>query len=463
MLITRKLLRQVADAQGGYFTARQASKAGYAPYLHTYHTKNGNWLRVSRGLYRLAGYADSSESELARWALWAGEKSRKGVVAVSHESAGYYYKVLLRKPAEVHLTCSAPYRAYSESGCVIHWSALQKKECIAQPGFLVTTPLRTLHDLLPDLLYDSSLEQTVQSALARALISQTEALSLMQRVQPSQRKPVEGDSTGIPAGILRGDAMKPLRPSYSAAASGVGGWRVASRSFTLTELLVVIAIFAILSALLLPALQSALGTARKTSCASNQRQVSLALRMYGDDNNGFVVPSRYGTATQGQYWPWLLISGYLSMRDGVLPYSEFAAGKPLKTATPLVCGADGNNGYSFALCYNDPAYGCIMSSYSLNVAFAGAASTAAISGWAKTMRRFHEIPKPAAAALITEFNSFAFTYWSYPQMLGYHPESSMNVLFVDGHLESREIPYGIPTASDRHNVFWKGGLTIDGY
>jgi prepilin-type processing-associated H-X9-DG protein len=77
--------------------------------------------------------------------------------------------------------------------------------------------------------------------------------------------------------------------------------------FTLVELIIVIAIIAILTAMLLPALNSARGMVKRTACASNMRQMGQGVILYTSDWNSYLP-------TTGYY------EGYVYL---LLPYVKF--------------------------------------------------------------------------------------------------------------------------------------------
>jgi prepilin-type N-terminal cleavage/methylation domain-containing protein/prepilin-type processing-associated H-X9-DG protein len=84
-----------------------------------------------------------------------------------------------------------------------------------------------------------------------------------------------------------------------------------ARGFTLIELLVVIAIIAVLAAMLLPALGKGKLKAQGLQCMSNHKQLTLAWKMYNDDNSETLLYASHWATPQPDRDPYVWVRGQM--------------------------------------------------------------------------------------------------------------------------------------------------------
>lgn len=76
-----------------------------------------------------------------------------------------------------------------------------------------------------------------------------------------------------------------------------------NRGFTLIELLVVISIIALLLSILMPALDKAKGLGKRVVCLHNARQLTLAWRVYAEDNDDEICAANVSVSIWGWVGP----------------------------------------------------------------------------------------------------------------------------------------------------------------
>ncbi len=217
------------------------------------------------------------------------------------------------------------------------------------------------------------------------------------------------------------------KTSAPSGVTGTPGPKVQG-AFTLIELLVAIAIISLLAAMLLPALSRAKESARAVQCLNQMRQISLAVKLYGDGHNDEFPRSQHSAFAHGQ-----------------LPWGRAIApelGRDFLTWTNLMSG--------LYHCPSDPRK--YAWSYGQNVYFELNPEDDDYVGSPETWRRTSSVPKPSATILDGENSSsesgsmgadhIMAHFWTSAQEVTdvekRRHRNRSNYSFVDGHAQARK-------------------------
>ena len=168
-------LYEIAEEQAGYFTAAQAGDAGFSAALLTHHTEAGRFVRVAHGLYRLVRFPHSPHEDLFVAWLRTGPHS-----VISHESALALYELADVLPDQVHVIVPRTASRRRE-GLQLHTHQIESDEVTRVQGLPVTTPARTIADVIVAGLGPEQVEMAVKEALRRGLTTEQALVQQMER------------------------------------------------------------------------------------------------------------------------------------------------------------------------------------------------------------------------------------------------------------------------------------------
>ena len=183
------VLFECAEGQQGYFTAKQAANSGYQPGSQAHHVKSGNWVRVERGIYRLARFPQSNEEQLVIYHLWSRNRAGTPEGVYSHQTALSIHELSDVYPAKLHLTVPTRFRRNAKTPkiLVLHRADLEEKDIEERHGFSVTRPIRAIADLAAaESVSHDIIEQVLAEGRQRGLITARDISELREQGQIPQ-------------------------------------------------------------------------------------------------------------------------------------------------------------------------------------------------------------------------------------------------------------------------------------
>ncbi len=221
------------------------------------------------------------------------------------------------------------------------------------------------------------------------------------------------------------------------------------RGFSLVELLVVIAIVGVLVAMVLPSLAKSRVIAQQMACASNQRQIGVAIWAYAgdwsqygpvDDSNKPVdgVRPSTGQGTNGGKWAWMLTS-YLN-HDPNDSYPEWSSTPRSKYVMNRVKLYQCPSTWLKLTTWNNNSYGANPYAFNMSV------TATDFKKMVYSFKLSSPIPSKHGTDMLMTSESISanniYTVWNSARVIDFVHNQMSNALLLDGHVTAKSTNVG---------------------
>ncbi len=218
-------LLQFAESQQGYFTSRQAVECGFTRTNFHRQLTSGKWHKEElHGIYRLANYPPTPRPELALWTLWSADRQGKPQGVWSHETALEIHGLSNVSPAKLHMSVPKNFRKWNaipNTICLHFVDAIPQSDIEMRQGYRVTTPLRTLADVIRkgttqyEQIELAILDLAIQKSLIKGLATFQEMEQLLKCTDSEELRAIIAgaiDEVWIQANVQLADWGRKLEP-----------------------------------------------------------------------------------------------------------------------------------------------------------------------------------------------------------------------------------------------------------